>query len=126
VIIVARLKNGADNVQDCQSSQSDKQMPERQVEVITIKTNKNMEYIFNEGGMWEDSQFTIETDVPISIYHGTIPCKHCHSITEFDGVRKCICPTIVIALNEGGFNSTGVCLDCIIEASEKIKKGISE
>lgn len=86
-----------------------------------------MEYIFDEGGMWEDSQFTIQTDVPVGTYSGSTPCRHCHSIVEITPTyKRWICPTVVIGFNEGGYASTGVCLDCIIEAAEKIKKGIGE
>ena len=30
------------------------------------------------------------------------------------------CPAVVVALNEGSYNSTGVCLDCILEAAHKL------
>ncbi|MFA5187638.1 MAG: hypothetical protein WC551_14250, partial [Patescibacteria group bacterium] len=53
--------------------------------------------------------------------------KHCHSdhivthnrAASIGGTfeeRVWICPRVVIATNEGGGNSTGVCADCILEA----------
>lgn len=89
-----------------------------------------MEYEFKDGSMWEGGGFSIETDYECSKNGGGEMCKHCHSekITEhktaYDGTtyfkKLWICPRVVIAENEGGCNSTGVCLDCIIEAAATI------
>lgn len=87
-------------------------------------------YKFNNGCLWEGGGFEIEIDCEVDESNGDI-CKHCHSkyIEEnkrFDGTSyyrtKYICPKVVVAYNEGGYNTTGVCLDCIIEANETIKK----
>jgi len=58
------------------------------------------------------------------------PCPHCHSrrvetthrVDDETGEAWDVydvywtCPAIVVAYNEGGFSSTGVCLSCILEA----------
>jgi len=88
------------------------------------------EYKFDEGVMWEENPWMISTDYECSAYGGN-PCKHCHPSTpkihtRSDGStfeeQMWICPCIVIAYNEAGYNSTGVCLDCILEAAEKVPK----
>jgi hypothetical protein len=86
-------------------------------------------YKFNTGCLWEGGGFEIQINLEVDENDGDI-CKHCHSKhiqknERFDGtfyyITKWICPKVVVALNEGGYNSTGVCLDCIIEANETIK-----
>lgn len=84
-------------------------------------------HVFAKGGMWEFEDWEIALDCECSQYGGSKPCEHCHS--ERDKVhtrsiddsqyveRVWICPRVVIARNEGGCNSTGVCLDCILEAA---------
>jgi len=88
-----------------------------------------MDYEIQDGCMWEGGSWIIDFDHKCSEYGGGIPCKHCHSIkteTRNDAYggqhlkQVWICPRVVIAKNEGGYNSTGVCLDCILEAAEKI------
>jgi hypothetical protein len=82
-----------------------------------------MKHTYETGGMWEESAFTISVDHPCqeSIGGSTIkPCKHCHSEKKEGGYLHWICPKVVIAVNEGGYNSTGVCVDCILEACENI------
>lgn len=90
-----------------------------------------MEYFFNEGVMWEKPPFSIKINEECSEYGGN-PCKHCHS--HRDKIRErtdkttfvekiWICPAVIIVMNEGGYNSTGLCLDCLLEAvkSENIR-----
>jgi hypothetical protein len=82
---------------------------------------------FREGDMWEGYGWRIEFDRSCSEYGGGEPCRHCHSeetITRtrsWNGTtyteRVWICPRVVIGANEGGCNSTGLCLDCILEAA---------
>lgn len=88
-----------------------------------------MEYQFDIGGMWEDGTFYIRTNEEISEMSGITMCKHCRSketklITRYDKSTyeeiSWICPRVVVSYNEGGHNSTGVCLDCIIEANQTI------
>lgn len=78
------------------------------------------------GGMWEFPEWEVEFDYECSSYG--IPtserCKHCREITKKEHKRSdgskfyedtWICPRVVVARNEGGYNSTGVCLDCILD-----------
>lgn len=58
-----------------------------------------------EGGIWEHKQFEIQTDLNISEHENT--CRHVK-----DGHLK----AVIVAENEGGYNTTGVCVECIIEA----------
>lgn len=83
-----------------------------------------LSHTFNEGVMWEDNPFKIEINHECSEYGGS-DCKHCHSHngkihTRSDGTtyteKVWICPAVVVVNNEGGFNSTGLCLDCLLEA----------
>ena len=88
-----------------------------------------MVHKFNEGCMWEGGGFSIETDYQCSEHGGGEMCKHCHfkdikvhtrhDNTTYNEVVW-ICPKVVIAENEGGYNSTGVCLDCIIESAKSL------
>jgi hypothetical protein len=52
------------------------------------------------------------------------PCKHCRKVgaIERPGMygdviheTEFICPRVVVAINEGGYAGTGICLDCILE-----------
>jgi hypothetical protein len=61
-----------------------------------------------EGCIWEGPNFEIELDRNVSKEYDL--CKH---------VKDNKLRAIIIAYNEGGYNSTGVCADCIIEALEK-------
>jgi hypothetical protein len=81
------------------------------------------------GGMWEYTAWEIQFDVDISEYSGTEPCPHCHtfhveSVTRYDGIvnktKHWTCPRVVVATNEGGNNTTGICLDCLLAAVEKL------
>jgi hypothetical protein len=75
-----------------------------------------MKHRFEFGGIWEYRHFEIWADVVVETDYETTPCKHCHS----HGLPKFICPRVVVSYNEGGSNSTGVCLDCIVEAAQAI------
>lgn len=80
---------------------------------------------FDEGVMWESGPWKLAKDYPCSA-HGGFPCRHCHSYETLTHVRSWdqstytervwICPRLVIVTNEGGYNSTGLCLDCLLEA----------
>lgn len=78
---------------------------------------------FEIGGMWEFSEWKIVINKECSSFMGIYPCKHCHSLNDVeDSKRKeWICPRVVVAENECGYNSTGICLDCILEAAKKLK-----
>lgn len=87
------------------------------------------EHKFKIGGVWEEDWLKISADY-VTEGENYKPCKHAHSKhkikhTRYDGSTynepAYIIPFVVIAVNEGGYNSTGVCLDCIIEAKETLK-----
>jgi hypothetical protein len=80
---------------------------------------------FEAGCMWEGGPWRLSTNHECSALGGGDPCKHCFSVRQKVHVRsdgstytECvwICPSVVIATNEGGGNSTGMCADCILEA----------
>jgi hypothetical protein len=85
--------------------------------------------IFIAGCMWEDEAW-IEFDKMVSELGGGKPCQHCYDSeqrkhTRHDGSTWIetiwCCPRIIVATNEGGCNSTGVCLDCVIEAAKDLE-----
>lgn len=85
-------------------------------------------YTFNEGVMWENNPWFILIDQECSDLGGK-PCRHCHSHnvvihTRYDNrtweEKKWICSRVVQVFNEGGCNTTGLCLDCLLEAIEVI------
>jgi hypothetical protein len=88
---------------------------------------------FGEGDMWEGYGWEIAFEEDCSENGGGEPCEHCHSdriITHtrsWNGTtyteRRWTCPRVVVGYNEGGQNSTGICLDCILEAAAVIDKG---
>jgi hypothetical protein len=81
--------------------------------------------------MWDEPGWEIHADVEVCEFHdverhlgvlaeSSRPCHHCVSTIADKGSQKIltwICPRVVIATNEGGYNTTGVCLDCILEAA---------
>ena len=74
---------------------------------------------FEQGGLEEDFPWKISFDY--LVYRENQPCQHCHSKHISDDYFKevaWICPRVVIARNEGGWSSTAVCLDCILEAAQ--------
>lgn len=79
--------------------------------------------------MWESPEWEVSYDYECSSYGGGRTCKHCTPTYHVDKTRgdgsvynqdelKWNCPRVVVAKNEGGYNSTGVCLDCILEQVE--------
>lgn len=74
------------------------------------------------GGMWEDEQWEIQYDMPIPDAEDNM-CPHLGEKyivrtyrsdgSYFDSIHA-NCPRVVVAYNEGGYNNTGVCLDCIL------------
>lgn len=86
-------------------------------------------HTFDVGGMWEGPEWYIDQDRTVEISSMIRPCKHCHSprlsqTSIFGGVpydtSVVTCPWVVIATNDAGYNSTGVCLQCILEAAEQL------
>ena len=74
-----------------------------------------MNYEFKEGCLWDENPWYIQERRLDSHYHQA--CKHC--TWEDERYFTCIA---VIADNEGGHNSTGVCLQCILEAAKSIEQ----
>lgn len=74
---------------------------------------------FEIGGVWEESEWRIEYDHEVIFPEpDEEPCPHGVDIEldDPDQARWSV-PRVVVATNEGGFNSTGVCLDCILDAT---------
>ena len=87
------------------------------------------EYVFKDGCMWDGGDWKIVTNYECSKLFGGLPCKHCHDERDIQTEdvlggtfteRVWICPSVITAENEGGHNSTGVCLQCVLEASRQI------
>ena len=86
------------------------------------------EKVFFEGCMWEGGPWEIRFDEKCSEMDGNKPCRHCFSK---EIVTTCawggsvdsiwVCPRVVVAYNEGHYASTGVCLDCILEAAKTLE-----
>lgn len=68
---------------------------------------------FDLGGVWEDSAWRIEYDAEVE--HPSSDQERCPHAVGHE--YKWLVPRVVVATNEGGFNSTGVCLDCILDAT---------
>jgi len=96
------------------------------------ETNNKKPLEIKVGGMWEESSFEIRFNEEITDLCGASPCPHCGPVYEKtnhgsgfrnEWTEKCwLCPRVVVAKNEGGCNSTGVCLDCILDASKLINE----
>lgn len=81
------------------------------------------------GGMWEESEWKILFNTEIDA-EGITPCKHAGPVytssnpNAFGGFYMTShfrVPRVVVVRNEAGFNSTGACLDCILDAAEALK-----
>lgn len=81
------------------------------------------------GGLWDNSTFTIERDYAHEIHkNDPQPCPHAHSprpsaLPHSTNYMVWTIPRVVIVENEGGHNSTGVCLDCVLVAAASIVPG---
>lgn len=74
--------------------------------------------LFDTGGLGEMDEWEIRRDVDVCIEQGRKICKHCRPETTRNGYIELVAPAVVYVQNEGGYNSTSVCLMCIIEAAE--------
>lgn len=82
------------------------------------------------GGMWEDYEWEIHFNEPVT-HADKRSYPHCKEPfiyrrkrsdgSHFDTVIA-ICPRVIVARNEGGYNTTGVCLDCVLEATKGLLK----
>lgn len=95
-----------------------------------MATNQgNLVYQSIEGALWEEYPWELRFDF-ISEVEYLRPCKHCSDVWEEERtifkytntVEVTKCPRVIVAWNEGKYNSTGVCLDCVLEALDKIKE----
>ena len=94
--------------------------------------NNEKDIVIQSGGMWEETEFIVSLNHRCSDYGGGEPCKHCSPYTPIihtstDGERtwkekSWICPVVIISKNEGGYNSTGVCGLCIVEAIRDVNQ----
>jgi hypothetical protein len=75
--------------------------------------------VFPIGGMWEESAWRISFDEECIGYDGLEPCPHCRS--DHIEEDEWICPRVIIMRNEGGYNSTGLCLDCVLDAVKTLE-----
>lgn len=81
---------------------------------------------FDIGGMWEFREWEVQLNVECSELGGGRPCGHCtrHTVdiqTRYDCRRvwarfQWTCPRVIVQHNEAGHSSTGICLDCVLEA----------
>lgn len=106
------------------------------------------------GGIWEEKQIEIRLDLIQMESAGTksdpietkLPCPHAAFIkndfeypeyknTPDDAIHAHMknyradfyrIPRVIIAKNEGGYSSTGVCLDCVNEQFEKLQSAAEE
>lgn len=86
------------------------------------------EFKFHIGGMWEQSEWSVRYNEDISEDCGSDMCPHCHSprmetVTRPDTstfeTKHWICPRVIVVYNESGCNSTGLCLDCVLDVGFK-------
>ena len=80
------------------------------------------------GGLWEENEVEIHYNKPI-IAGKKIKCPHLgerfivrrepYYGSTYDMVYA-NCPRVIVAVNEGGYNSTGTCLDCVLAHIIKI------
>ena len=87
---------------------------------------------FEIGGMWEHTGWEIHLDVhmndsdidlcphSIVIEPGNVrwETRRSYDGTDITEPKQWIVPRVVVAYNEGSFNSTGICLDCILDAAK--------
>ncbi len=88
---------------------------------------------FSEGSLWENKPWEIDFNVEVYLHELKLPCKHCYDLetrigdrswdTEFPTYESFYakCPRVIIAINEGGHSSTGLCLDCVLEKVKENK-----
>lgn len=74
--------------------------------------------IFAVGGMWEGNEWEIHFDEDVS--YNQKQCPHCNDDKVENGRKIWTCPQVVVMYNEGGCATTGVCLDCILDAEKSL------
>jgi hypothetical protein len=72
-----------------------------------------MKHEFKIGGFWDIMPFAIETNYDLKKEDIEYVCPH---------VTNGKLPAMVIVSNQGEYDSTGVCLHCIVEAAKLINQ----
>lgn len=87
--------------------------------VEKLNEESDMALVYETGGVWEEREWKILINYKASKLHDKGPCSHCKHIIRGvgDEPEKWIIPRVVTAQNQSQFDSTGVCLDCILEAA---------
>ena len=75
------------------------------------------------GGLWEFRNWALHRDYVVSdsalfgAQHAGPLCPHCTPVAGATGpFSNWMCPLVVVARNEAGCNSTGMCALCIVDA----------
>lgn len=83
-------------------------------------------HVYEKGCLCESFPWSIVKDYLGLSCEDTV-CEHCveidkknQSYVEMFGGRQWVCPFVVTAQNEGGYNSTSVCLYCILKAAKEL------
>lgn len=71
------------------------------------------------GAIWDNSTWSMYFDHE---FEEIDACKHCTLISKVGKTKKWVCPRVVVARNQGGYDSTGVCADCVVEAVKSLDK----
>jgi hypothetical protein len=81
--------------------------------------------------LWDLEEWEIRFDVEVAVYHSKIPCPHCGPIQSHDHKRwdgsvfvenVTICPRVIVAYNEAGYCTTGLCADCVEAVLKSLKE----
>lgn len=73
------------------------------------------------GGLWECGEFEVVEDYEVLQFNDVKQCPHAKNlhVGAFDNLAWAV-PYAVVAINEGGCNSTAVCLECILDAAKEL------
>ena len=78
-----------------------------------------------KAGLWDYDEVQLKYNYPICLQYSKIHCSHLgkeyivkktNKDGSFNKILYADCPRVIEAYNEGGQCSTGVCLDCILDA----------
>lgn len=78
--------------------------------------------VFDVGGIYEENEWQLVNNERVQTYEAEhCTCPHLQKLPEpeDDGRFTHYVPRTIRAVNEGGYNCTYVCLDCILAALEK-------
>jgi len=77
---------------------------------------------FDKGVMWDENPWTIEEDHRSLFKNKEDACPHCKEIKLMDYKEDgytWICPRVIKVKNMDGNNSTGLCLDCVLDGAKE-------